>query len=262
MKKGIIVLLTATLCFAFTTDVQKRMVREKGFDIECYISLKKLNSFNEDKVYFWFKSGEIHQSLSNIGGYVLHSSFLKYYRGNQLAEKGTFDFGLKTGVWESWYENGKLKLQEQWTDGYKDGEVSTYDADGHLVLKGKYRNNLKVGRWINYKTKDTTYYKKDFKLKEKPESLLHHILKRKDSVEKVQIKINRARKKKSDSIKRVKNKMSKEVKKRNDSINRANKKQIRSTTQGKTKNTSKSFFKKLFKKKEKEIKEKKAKKTN
>ena len=263
MKKYIIMLLMVVMCLAFTTDLQKRTVREKGFDIECYISLKKLKSYDDDKIYYWFKSGGIHQSLSNIGGDVLHDSYLKYYRSNQIAEQGIFNYGLKTGVWRDWNEAGQLVLQEQWNNGYKHGKSISYNTNGDLKLKGDYKNNIKVGRWINYKTKDTVYYKKDAVFKEKPQGFIKRFLRKKDSTEKVQIKhdrliikrtdslervkikFKRKLKKKNDSIKRGQNKLNKSIKKKQDSIKKINKRLNTSI-----KNDTIGFFKRLFKKKE------------
>ena len=50
-------------------------------------------------MYYWFKSGEIHQSISSSGGFVLHKNYLKYFKSNQLAEEGAFSYGLKDGEW-------------------------------------------------------------------------------------------------------------------------------------------------------------------
>lgn len=258
-------LCIAITCLAFTTDVQKRSIRENGFDVECYIAVKKLRSFDDDKTYYWFKSGGVHQSTANAAGNVLHDAYLKYYRSNQLAEKGTFSYGLKTGVWKSWFENGQLRLQESWTNGYLDGEIINYDSNGNLVLKGKYRNNARVGQWINYRTKDTSYYKKDIQFEEKPQNLIQRVLRKKDSLEKIQIKTDRIAKKRNDSIKRVKHKLERRLKKRNDSIKRVKAKQLKLNKRkqdsldrvnkkqnpkapGATK-PKKGFFKKLFKKK-------------
>ncbi|RED44699.1 toxin-antitoxin system YwqK family antitoxin [Seonamhaeicola aphaedonensis] len=256
------ILIAIVICLAFNTDVQKRIVRQNGFDTECYISSKKLNRFDANKTYFWFKSGGIHQSLGNVGGSVLHESYQKYYRSNQLAEKGTFIFGLKTGVWKIWNENGQLLLEEHWNEGLRNGKSITYDNKGKLAAIGNYRNNTKVGRWINYKTKDTTYHKKDSIYTEKPRSIIHELLRKKDSLEKAGIKHEKLLKKRNDSIKKAKIKSKKRYLKRQDSIqksqkildrrlekiqdsiNRANKKQNRATEE----NSDKGFFKKLFKK--------------
>lgn len=224
MKKEIFVVLIAFVFFSFSADVQKRIVRQGEFDIECYISLKKVNHLNNKKLYHWYKSGEIHYSQSNIGGSVLHNEYLKYYRSNQLAEKGIFNYGLKTGVWKSWYENGNLKERILWDNGILSGQYALYNSGGKVILEGKYNKNYRVGKWIDYKAKDTIYYKKDVMFDERPKGFVERFLRKKDSLEKVEIKLERFNKKKTDSIKRVKLKKERFVKKRNDSINKAQKK--------------------------------------
>ncbi|MEW4923104.1 hypothetical protein [Algibacter sp. 2305UL17-15] len=253
LRKSIIFIFTIGVCFAFTIDVQKRMVRENGFDIECYISLKKSKNFDNNKIYYWFKSGRIHSSLANAGGYVLHNSCSKYYRSNQIAEQGAFNYGLKDGVWKSWYENGQLQLQEFWKAGYKDGKSTVYDSEGKIISVGDYRNNLKTGRWINYKTKDTTYHKNNSTYTERPLGLIERVLRKRDSLEKVQIKLDKIFKRKTDSLKRLKIKFDRKIKKQNDSIKKQKKKlnkiaQKKLDSINKHKNTEDGFFKKLFQK--------------
>ena len=245
-------LLVVVLCMSFSSDLQKKTVRQDGYDIECYIELKEPNSLNSHKMYYWFKSGQIHQSLSTIGGYVLHGNFVKYYRSNQLAEKGNFSHGLKTGIWRSWHENGLIKEQEIWKNGYKQGNYYNYNSKGELILAGSYRRNKKIGRWINYTTKDTIYYKKGVEFDKKPLNLIQRLVRKKDSIEKAHIRFEKIQKKKTDSINKAKHKKERLLKKRNDSISKA-KEKIRKTQQKKldsikkAKNTKQTFFNKLFK---------------
>ncbi|HEX9825416.1 MAG TPA: hypothetical protein VGA80_02370 [Flavobacteriaceae bacterium] len=225
MKKSFVFLLLSFLCLAFSSDVQKRIVREGDFDIECYISVKKLNHLEHDKVYYWFRSGEIHQSLSSVGGNILHNMYSKYYRSNQLAEKGMFNYGLKTGVWKSWNENGMLNQYQEWYNGYKEGAFIRYDINGNIILKGAYKSNLKDGYWIDYIKKDTTYHKNNTAFKERPKTFVERLLRKRDSLEKVEIKTERITKRKNDSIKRAKLKTERLLKKKKDSLDRATRKQ-------------------------------------
>ena len=155
----------ALLLFSFKSkttnnDLQKKIIRSNDFDIACYVSLKKITSFDDDKIYYWFKSGEIHHSVSSIGGFALHSSYIKHYKSNQLAEQGEFDYGLKNGIWKEWYENGQIKQTIEWRKGLKSGASISYDTIGSPIEKGIYRNNKKAGTSINLKMKDTIRYKK------------------------------------------------------------------------------------------------------
>ena len=92
--------------------------------------------------------------------FELHSSYMKYYKSNQLAEQGEFDYGLKNGIWKEWYENGQIKQTIEWRKGLKSGASISYDTIGSPIEKGIYRNNKKAGTSINLKMKDTIRYKK------------------------------------------------------------------------------------------------------
>ncbi|GAA3591210.1 hypothetical protein Q4Q39_15855 [Flavivirga amylovorans] len=220
MKRVIGIIICSVLCFAFSTDVQRKVIRDNGFDIECYVAQEKPSNFNKGKIYYWFKSGQIHQSMSTSGGLVLHKKYSKYYKSNQLAEQGTFSFGLKIGDWKTWHENGILMTNVAWSNGYKNGHFKAYDSQGNLIEKGNYKQNLKDGYWIDFVKKDTTYHKNSFKFKERPKNLVERLLRKRDSLEKVQIKTDKRIKRKNDSINRVKLKLERINKKRNDSIKR------------------------------------------
>lgn len=268
MKKSIIVLCTVLICYAFKTDLQKKTVRQKGFDIECFVSTKKDNkNFKPHRMYYWYKSGEVHHSMSSSGGFLLHGSFSKYHKSNQLVEQGNFNYGLKNGVWKVWHDNGVLKQYEEWQNGLKAGSCKTFDTDGSLTVSGKYRNNVKVGRWIDYRIKDTTYHQRDTIYTKRPRGPIHEFLRKKDSLEKAQIKqikliessadsLRRAKikskkryLKKQDSITRTKKKLKRQLEREQDSIKRANKKAEKAATlKSKEKNLGEGFFKKLFKK--------------
>ncbi len=152
--------ITSSMSIFIEKDIQKKIVRNDEFDIECYVLVNEETSFDYDKVYYWFKAGEIHNSQSGVGGELLHDRYIKYYRSKQLAEKGLFYYGLKDGVWKTWYENGQLKKMINWSKGKKKGVLVSYDSIGNELEKGKYKNDLKTGKWINNKKGDTIVYKK------------------------------------------------------------------------------------------------------
>ncbi len=210
--------LLSTQAIETNNDIQKKILRSGEYDIECYVSLKDVSSFDEDKAYYWFKSGEIHTSRFGAGGFVLHKTYSKFYESNQLAEKGEFNYGLKDGVWKSWYKNGQLKETLKWNKGEKHGDYITYSENGTILEKGTFRRNHKAGTWINLQTKDTTVYKKgELYIKDdtQKESFFKRLFKKKD-----------------------KNKDNKDA---------TNKKK----TKDNTKTKKDGFFKRLFKKKEK-----------
>ena len=216
MKKTITILL-CLLLVSVSSDLQKKYIRSGDYDIECYVSLEKLKHFADGRVYYWYKTGDIHQSRSRVGGYVLHDTYTKYYKSKQLAEQGSFDFGLKDGEWRTWYENGNPNTILQWKKGRKHGIYIKYEENGALVQSGFYSNNKKSKTWINYKQKDTVYYQGDSSYVTKPKTRLgkyfERTFKKRDSAEKAQRRLKRQQKRKADSIKRVQRKLERQQKK-------------------------------------------------
>jgi len=207
MKNNISFLAFIILLMSVSSDLQRKYIRSGDYDIVCYVSLKKTGNYNEGREYYWFKTGEIHNSVSSAGGLVLHDKYEKFYRSKQLAERGIFDYGLKDGEWRTWYENGYLESICKWNNGQKNGVFLSYGEDGTLVLSGNYKKDEKIKTWINHKLKDTVFYKGDSIYGVKPKSILNglfnRIFKKKDSTEKAQAKLERQMKRSADSIKRA-----------------------------------------------------------
>ena len=197
------------------SDVQRKYIRSGDYDIVCHVALKTISDFTEGRNYYWFKTGEIHQSVSQAGGLVLHEQYQKFYRSKQLAESGHFNYGLKNGEWRTWYENGNIESIYKYKNGHKNGYFMHYDSDGVLTLSGNYSHNRKSKTWINHKLKDTTYYKGDstytVKPKSKLDNLFSRVFKKRDSTEKAERKRERQLKRKNDSIKKLQRKRQKEA---------------------------------------------------
>ena len=183
MKKQGVFLYTAIalascLLMSFGQDyLQKRMIRDKDYDHHFYIYTKARKA-ERDKVYHWFKAGELHQSFGAAGGPVLHKEYLKYYVGDQLAEKGSFHYGLKTGQWKTWHLSGQYATLTDWQNGAKNGKFFAFDENGALIQSGRYKRDLKHGIWVDHLTKDTLWYEKGVAFREDPRI----VRKREDSI--------------------------------------------------------------------------------
>ncbi|MFP9100761.1 toxin-antitoxin system YwqK family antitoxin [Flavobacterium sp. RHBU_24] len=156
MRKFSLFIAFVLLCSFSDTSLIKR-ISDVHFRYEFYTTTKKVNP-KKGRDYYWFKGGAIHNSEYGTAGELLQDDFNKYYHSNQLAESGKFKNGLKEGLWKNWYEDGTLQSETYWDGGLKDGDYYLYDPAGVLVEKGSYNNNAKNGRWINYISKDTLKY--------------------------------------------------------------------------------------------------------
>lgn len=116
--------------------------------MDFYILLadKKIN-YKDTLSYHWFKSQKIYETQGSSAGYLLHGSFVKYYPGGQLAEKGVFKFGLRQGEWTSWYPSGHIRSVCYYKHGLLHGKMRFFDEDGKLIETLKYKKGLaKVSR--------------------------------------------------------------------------------------------------------------------
>jgi len=156
------------MLFGFIGDkIQKKVIRDANFDTHFYVFIDEKKT-DRDAYYYWYKSGEIHESFGDAAGNLLHLEYTQFYSGNQLAEKGNFDYGLKVGLWRKWHPNGSLKEEVQWRAGKKNGVYLYYDQNGVLHTTGQYKGDNKTGVWINIREHDTTWYKRGAAYKEHP----------------------------------------------------------------------------------------------
>ncbi|WP_379817179.1 toxin-antitoxin system YwqK family antitoxin [Flavobacterium artemisiae] len=143
-----------------------KRISDKNFRYEFYTTEKKVNP-KINKTYSWFKGGLIHEAQGGIGGDLLNDKFVKMYHSNQLAEQGEFKNGLRVGLWKTWYQNGVLATTQIWSKGERNGKFFRYNETGSLLEYGKYSSNLKSGRWTNAESKEIITYKKGVIVKEK-----------------------------------------------------------------------------------------------
>lgn len=89
-----------------------------------------------------------------------------FFENGNLEKIGYYnDNGKEEGIWKEYYDNGKLKLEENYSNGNYDGYVTEYYNNGQLNSKLLYVPVIHKSSRI----KDSTYtfYHKNGKLKEK-----------------------------------------------------------------------------------------------
>ncbi len=155
-----ITILFLAACGASDNKIHTKKVHNLGykedFDVVPITSKPSIS-----KTYYWYKSNEVHKSIGDYGGAVLHGQYIKYFQTNEISEKGIFKYGLKDGVWKAWHKNGRLASIQEWLNGQLNGDFKKFSKDGNLIQKGKYKNDKKSGKWIDYIKQDTIVYKKD-----------------------------------------------------------------------------------------------------
>ena len=99
-----------------------------------------------DKRYYWFSAHSIKSTQGGYSGKLLNGDYRESYANRNLKELGYFYKGLKTGIWRSWSQNGKLTEDYTWNFGEKNGIYHKYDSLGKVLERGKYCNGLLHGK--------------------------------------------------------------------------------------------------------------------
>lgn len=110
------------------------------------------NSLKNDTWYHWFKSQKIMTTQGGADGLLLEGLFTAFFSNKQLAQKGKFKKGLKVRSWEYWRKDGTLKMTEKWRGGSL-VQVKSHDEKG-VVFRiekksfGKNKIYTKDSVWI------------------------------------------------------------------------------------------------------------------
>jgi hypothetical protein len=234
---NILYLALAVVLMSFSDPYTIKRISDLNFRYEFYTTDKTIKP-KDNKIYYWFKGGLIHNAQGGTAGVLLDGKFVKMYHSNQLAELGEFNDGLKDGLWKTWYPNGVIETTQSWSNGLKSGSYYHYDENGVLLEKGKYREDIKHGQWIDCIKKDTLDYKKGIVLMKKVKP---------SKAEKAKLK---ADKKKANETKKALKKAEK-AQKTNAKVNTKATKKVKETKKvSENKPSKESFFKKLFGKKQ------------
>ena len=64
----------------------------------------------------------------------------EYYDNGKLWSKGSYKNGVLEGYWEYYHDNGQLMSKGLYKNGFRDGILKDYDSNGQLESKGSYKN--------------------------------------------------------------------------------------------------------------------------
>ncbi len=84
---------------------------------------------------------------------------LYYEKKGKVNEQGSYLNGKKTGTWRVYKENGELRSSSKYLDGLKSGLYESFWNGTLPAERGNYLENKKIGEWTKYdykfKTKET-----------------------------------------------------------------------------------------------------------
>ncbi len=121
-----------------------------GIELLAVSKLPK-NLFNSDKINI-LKKG------------ILNGPINVYYPNGKIKIKQFFINNRKAGIWQYYYENGKLKAEIIYNimTNDEEGIIKNYDEKGIITSEGKIVNNNMAGVWNYYDEKGRKNYTYDF----------------------------------------------------------------------------------------------------
>jgi antitoxin component YwqK of YwqJK toxin-antitoxin module len=103
-----------------------------------FIGFKK-NKINDNKIIWYFKTGEKNAELHYTDG-VLNGPYRKYYRNGKVDESGVFINGERNGMVRSFREDGSLYMDIPYEHNNKNGTGQKYDNNGEFDGEVKFNN--------------------------------------------------------------------------------------------------------------------------
>ena len=122
MKKTLLIALPLLLILGYSQSVNESTLIKKGKPSLRYLP-------DSDNPY----NGEAHTNI--------------------LGEKmfmGTYNSGLRDGLWTGWYDTGKKQFEETFKVGKQDGLKTKWDENGQKFEEGNYKDGGKDGIWTRW----------------------------------------------------------------------------------------------------------------
>lgn len=136
----------------YAQDNSRSIIVQSGdFYVEANV-LPKADATSGDKnlTYFWFRGNQINSTVGAYNSNLLHGKYASYYPSKNMKELGKFEKGLKTGVWESWYESGLRDQVIVMKHGTRNGPYRKYNSKGELIVQSSYKDGMLHGYLITY----------------------------------------------------------------------------------------------------------------
>lgn len=134
-------------------DKTKRIVIDSMYTYVFHVGEKSDSfevNYKKNRKYYWYDYTRIVFNFYDSNGLILNGMYSKNKIDGRLIEKGFFAYGLKTGVWKHWFDDGRLKKVISWKKGMRWGRYKFFSKSGELFISGSYKRNKKNGVWKTF----------------------------------------------------------------------------------------------------------------
>lgn len=117
--------------------------------------LKRLEFYNKKELL----EGTVYE-YDSLGNEITRGDYYNgiregewFYHVGDYKEVGSYSLGLENGIWNYYYQSGKLAFTGAFDEGEAKGKHVYYHQNGLTRLKGKYLGGERHGKWIAYNTR-------------------------------------------------------------------------------------------------------------
>jgi len=131
--------------FAFMKFIHKALLLITA-NLLCFFSCE---SSLEEKIVSRYPSGiasKVELFADTDSGKVLVKE-IRFFPNGEKDTEGEIKDGKKDGKWKQWYNNGKLWIEEQYSEGIKNGTFIVYYPNGEKNYAGEYKYGMPTGTW-------------------------------------------------------------------------------------------------------------------
>ena len=119
------------------------------------LSKGEMNGKNRVGMWLYFHDdGKTLMSEENYENGVLNGSSTTYYKSGKVTETKFYKEGKLHGNLKRFSSDGILLDDVFYEEGKLNGPAKYYNSKGKLILSGDYKDDLKVGEWVNFKDED------------------------------------------------------------------------------------------------------------
>jgi antitoxin component YwqK of YwqJK toxin-antitoxin module len=111
---------------------------------------KEANKQREGEWKLYFKGKDAVMQLETYKAGKLHGVTKIFYENGNISEEITYKDGVQDGSYKKAMVSGKVIETSAYKNGKLNGPASFFNADGVIVAKGQFTDNIKTGKWQYY----------------------------------------------------------------------------------------------------------------
>jgi len=124
-------------CYTIFYDQNKNVVSEG----------KEVNKVREGQWKYYHKASKVIMTLENYKDGKLDGVRTVYYPSGKIVDETIYKNGLKEGVYKKYSEQGIVLENSFFKNNEYEGEAIYKDSNDQVIVKGKFKNGKKVGKW-------------------------------------------------------------------------------------------------------------------